>query len=112
MSLQTSQLNKDNCIDEIISSTTFQDEKAILKLRTNNISKTNITSSVIPFNSASPPQPVDEPRGKNIVLCFDGTKKDFDSVPYPYSNVLRMVFILETESSEQVCYYERKSTII
>jgi uncharacterized protein (DUF2235 family) len=42
--------------------------------------------------------------GKNIVICCDGTGNDFD-VQYRNTNVVRLYSLLETNSREQVAYY-------
>ncbi|CCH59976.1 hypothetical protein TBLA_0C01620 [Henningerozyma blattae CBS 6284] len=42
-------------------------------------------------------------KGKNIVLCFDGTKENFG--PQPFTNVLKIYQILEN-SADQICYYQ------
>lgn len=44
-------------------------------------------------------------KGKNIVLCFDGTHNKFG--PSPYTNLLKLFRMLEKDDSEsQICYYQ------
>lgn len=43
--------------------------------------------------------------GKNIILCFDGTRENFG--PQPFTNILKLYNLLENgDSSEQICYYQ------
>ncbi|KOG99922.1 uncharacterized protein DI49_1369 [Saccharomyces eubayanus] len=43
--------------------------------------------------------------GKNIILCFDGTRENFG--PQPFTNILKLYRLLEnSDDSEQVCYYQ------
>ncbi|ODQ57728.1 hypothetical protein WICANDRAFT_34864 [Wickerhamomyces anomalus NRRL Y-366-8] len=44
-------------------------------------------------------------KGKNIVLCFDGTHNKFG--PSPYTNLLKLFRMLEKDDPEsQICYYQ------
>ncbi len=105
MTLPVPQPSEDNNINKPshTSSSTFQNKNVTLKLRLNPIANINTrsTQTDIDYDFGH------EPEGKNIILCFDGTQKNFDSLPYSYSNVLRLVNILEADTSKQICYYQR-----
>ncbi|QHS72758.1 uncharacterized protein SPAR_E00470 [Saccharomyces paradoxus] len=43
--------------------------------------------------------------GKNIILCFDGTRENFG--PQPFTNILKLYNLLEnSDGSKQICYYQ------
>ncbi|CAI4059985.1 hypothetical protein SKDZ_05G0450 [Saccharomyces kudriavzevii ZP591] len=43
--------------------------------------------------------------GKNIILCFDGTRENFG--PQPFTNILKLYRLLEnSDESKQICYYQ------
>ncbi len=103
MSLPNLLLDEDKNFDE----STSQNQSVNLKLRINPTTNTTTRAT----QTASNFDVGRETEGKNIIICFDGTKKDYDTMPYPYSNVLRLVNILEIDSAKQVCYYQRKLII-
>ncbi|KAI8392596.1 Uncharacterized alpha/beta hydrolase domain (DUF2235) [Nakaseomyces glabratus] len=44
-------------------------------------------------------------KGKNIILCIDGTCENFG--PHPFTNVLKLYKLLEnSDPSKQICYYQ------
>lgn len=57
-----------------------------------------------------PPLPPEQPpkkKGKNIVMCLDGTNETFG--PAPHTNVLRLFKLLErADPASQISYYQRK----
>ncbi|EJS44106.1 YEL023C [Saccharomyces arboricola H-6] len=43
--------------------------------------------------------------GKNIILCFDGTRENFG--PQPFTSILKLYRLLEnSDDSKQICYYQ------
>ncbi|CDK26607.1 unnamed protein product [Kuraishia capsulata CBS 1993] len=41
---------------------------------------------------------------RNLILCFDGTHNQFESLPF--TNVLKLFRMLEKDNDNQICYYQ------